>query len=93
MSTSFISAVEKHLPFIPIVFDRYHVMALMNKAIDELRREQQAQLDDEGGQILKGSRFLLLKNYEKLDQGEKNRLQSNSLKGLLLPLCIIAMGC
>jgi len=146
MSTSFISAVEQHLPFIPVVFDRYHVMALMNKAIDELRREQQAQLDDQGRQLLKGSRFLLLKNYEKLDQNRKNRLHqllalntplftmhtmpvclqvernssessgkkilskkpshswthgvqmpktqvSNSLKGLLLPLCIIAMGC
>jgi transposase len=75
MSTSFISAVEQHLPFIPIVFDRYHVMALMNKAIDELRREQQAQLDDEGREALKGSRFLLLKNYEKLDQDKKDRLQ------------------
>ena len=75
MSTGFISAVEEHLPFIPIVFDRYHVSALMNKAIEEVRREQQAQLDDEGRQILKGSRFLLLKNYEKLDEEKKDRLQ------------------
>lgn len=75
MSTGFISAVEEHLPFTPIVFDRYHVSALMNKAIEEVRREQQAQLDDEGCRILKGSRFLLLKNYEKLDQKKKDRLQ------------------
>ncbi len=75
MSTGFISAVEEHLPFTPIVFDRYHVSALMNKAIEEVRREQQAQLDDEGSQILKGSRFLLLKNYEKLDEEKKDRLQ------------------
>ncbi len=75
MSTGFISAVEEHFPFTPIVFDRYHVSALMNKAIEEVRREQQAQLDDEGSQILKGSRFLLLKNYEKLDEEKKDRLQ------------------
>jgi transposase len=75
MSTGFISAVEEHLPFIPIVFDRYHVSALMNKAIEEVRREQQAELDDKGTQILKGTRFLLLKNYEKLDQEKKDRLQ------------------
>ena len=75
MSTGFISAVEEHLPFTPIVFDRYHVTALMNKAIEKVRREQQAQLDDEGCQILKGTRFLLLKNYEKLDEEKKDRLQ------------------
>ena len=75
MSTGFISAVEEHLPFTPIVFDRYHVSALMNKAIEEVRREQQARLDAEGSQILKGTRFLLLKNYEKLDEEKKDRLQ------------------
>jgi len=75
MSTGFISAVANHLPFIPIVFDRYHVSALMNKAIEEVRREQQAQLDDEGNQVLKGTRFPLLKNYEKLDEEKKGRLQ------------------
>jgi len=76
MSTSFISAVEEHLPFVPIVFDRYHVSALMNKGIEEVRREQQAQLDDEEGKVLKGSRFLLLKNYEKLNEEKQDRLQS-----------------
>jgi transposase len=76
MSTGFISAVEEHLPFVPIVFDHYHVSALMNKGIEEVRREQQAQLDDEEGRYLKGSRFLLLKNYEKLDEEKQDRLQS-----------------
>ena len=42
MSTGFISAVEEHLPFVPIVFDHYHVSAMMNKGIEEVRREQQA---------------------------------------------------
>ena len=27
MSTGFISAVEEHLPFVPIVFDHYHISA------------------------------------------------------------------
>jgi transposase len=76
MSTSFISAVEEHLPFVPIVFDHYHVSAMMNKGIEEVRREQQAQLDEEGEKFLKGTRFLLLKNYEKLDQENQDRLQS-----------------
>lgn len=76
MSSSFISAVEENLPLVPIVFDHYHVSALMNKGIEEVRREQQAQLDEDGEKILKGTRFLLLKNYEKLDQEKQDRLQS-----------------
>jgi transposase len=76
MSTGFISAVEEHLPFVPIVFDHYHVSAMMNKAIEEVRREQQAQLDEEGEKFLKGSRFLLLKNFEKLDEEKQGRLES-----------------
>ncbi|MDZ7698310.1 MAG: transposase [Deltaproteobacteria bacterium] len=64
MSKAFISAVENHLPDVAIVFDRYHISALMNRAIEDLRREQQNQLDEDGKQVLKGTRFLLLKNYE-----------------------------
>ena len=74
MSTAFSSAVEEHLPGVAIVFDRYHVSALMNKGIEDLRREQQSQLDEEGQKVLKGTRFLLLKNYETLDQKKQTRL-------------------
>jgi transposase len=74
MSTAFSSAVEEHLPGVAIVFDRYHVSALMNKGIEDLRREQQSQLDEEGQKVLKGTRFLLLKNYETLDQEKQSRL-------------------
>ncbi len=76
MSTSFMSAVQEHLPFVPIVFDHYNVSAMMNRGIEEVRRQQQAQLDEEGEKFLKGIRFLLLKNYENLDEENKNRLQS-----------------
>jgi transposase len=74
MSTAFSSAVEEHLPGKAIVFDRYHVSALMNKGIEDLRREQQSSLDDKGKKVLQGTRFLLLKNYETLDQEKQSRL-------------------
>lgn len=64
MSISYTSAVREILPTTPVVFDRYHVMALMNKQIDNLRREMQHSLSDEDAKYLKGSRFLLLKNYD-----------------------------
>ena len=74
MNTGFLSAVEQHLPYVPVVFDHYHISALMNKGIEELRREQQLQLDEEGKTVLKGTRFLLLKNYETLDEEKQSRL-------------------
>jgi len=76
MNTGYIPVVQKYLPEADIVFDHYHVTALINKAIDELRREQQSHLDDMGRKTLKGSRFLLLSNYEKLDDEKQNRLNA-----------------
>lgn len=73
MSTSYTRAVKEHLPDVPIVFDRYHVMALINRQIDALRREQQ-QLDSKETRTLKGSRFLLLRNYHELSDNKKKRL-------------------
>lgn len=76
MNTGFPHAVQTHLPHVAIVFDHYHVSALINKAINELRTEQQGQLDEKEQKTLKGSRFLLLSNYENLDEKKQNRLQS-----------------
>lgn len=76
MSGSYYSAVQEALPRVDIVFDHYHVAALVNQAIDELRREQQRELDELGKKTLKGSRFLLLKNYDNLSVDRKERLHN-----------------
>ncbi len=74
MSRSFFWAVKDTLPKVAVVFDRFHIMALMNKAIDEIRRVWQGQLDKLGQKTLKGSRFLLLRNYDSLSDAKKTRL-------------------
>jgi len=74
MSRSFFWAVHDILPNVDVVFDRFHIMALMNKAIDEIRRVWQSQLDKIGQKTLKGSRFLLLRNYDSLPDADKSRL-------------------
>jgi transposase len=75
MSRSYVKAIEEHLPHVDIVFDHYHISALVNKAIDELRKELQADLDYQGKRYLKGSRFLLLYNYSNLTENNKKKLQ------------------
>jgi transposase len=76
MSGPYESAVREILPGVDIVFDHYHVMALISKAIDEIRREQQRRCNDVGLRTLKGQRFLLLKNFEKLGTNERSSLQA-----------------
>ena len=75
MSGAYKSAVEEFLTHVDIVFDRFHVMQLMNKAIDKIRREQQRIYSKEGNDVLKGSRYLLLKNIESLDPEQRTGLQ------------------
>ena len=76
MNAAYASAVKKYLPNVDIVFDRFHVVALLNTAIDEIRRDQQAKCNAAGLKAIKGMRFLLLTNYEKLDPRRQDSLGS-----------------
>lgn len=76
MSGSFESAVRSVLPKVDIVFDHFHVNALINKALDEIRREQQKKLEHTPRRAIKGKRFLLLKNYNTLDKSARVGLQA-----------------
>ena len=75
MSRSYFWAVHETLPGVEIVFDKYHIMALMNKAIDDFRKEYQGELDNLQKRTIKGSRFLLLANYSSLDSAKRTRLK------------------
>ena len=70
------SAVSEILPHVDIVFDHYHVAALMNRAIDDFRGQLQNEYEKTDQHTLKGSRFLLLKNYVSLDEEKKQRLDA-----------------
>lgn len=78
MSKAYIAAVRKNLPKAVHVFDHFHVIKLYNDKLSAFRRELFRQLTDEGQRlILKGTRWLLLKNPENLDplRNEKQRLE------------------
>ena len=75
MNAAYASATKKYLPDVDVVFDRFHVVALLNTAIDEIRRDQQAKCNAAGLKAIKGMRFLLLSNYEKLDPKKQNSLE------------------
>ena len=81
MSGGYIAAVEELAPGTPIVFDRFHVVKLVNTAVDELRRAHFRDASNARRKFVKGVRFLVLMRPEKLDRweqkhpGSKARLQ------------------
>ena len=78
MSAAYISAVQTHLPQALIVFDHFHVVKLMNEKLSDLRRDLYRNSEDsEERKVLKGTRWLLLKNPENLneDRDEAARLE------------------
>jgi transposase len=78
MSAAYIRAVRDHLPRAVHVFDHFHVIKLCNDKLSALRRELYHQLSSAPDrQVLKGTRWLLLKNPENLDpeRDEHQRLE------------------
>jgi transposase len=78
MSAAYRSAVSTHLPEAKIVFDHFHVVKLFNEKLSELRRALYREATEVmHKQVLKGTRWLLLKNPENLDakKDEKKRLE------------------
>jgi transposase len=78
MSAAYRAAVSTHLPRAKIVFDRFHVMKLFNEKLSDLRRALHREATDVmQKKVLKGTRWLLLKAAENLDEkrDEKKRLK------------------
>jgi transposase len=78
MSAAYCGAVSTHLPKAKIVFDHFHVIKLFNDKLSELRRALHREATDMmHKEVLKGTRWLLLKNPENLDteKNEKRRLE------------------
>src|SRR3954453_8005597 len=69
MSAAYRQAVSAHLPGATIVFDRFHVMKLYNDRLTQLRRDLHREATEVmHKEVLKGTRWLLLKNPENLDE-------------------------
>src|SRR5512147_1737678 len=78
MAPAYREAVATHLPEATIVFDRFHVMKLFNEKLSDLRRALHREATDVmQKQVLKGTRWLLLKSAENLDEerDEKKKLE------------------
>ena len=66
MGAAFIAGVKANFPNAKITFDKFHVIKLVNEAVDEVRRGEAKHND-----WIKGTRYLWLKNLQNLDEEEK----------------------
>jgi transposase len=77
MSASYRAGVEQHLPWAEITFDEFHVIQLVNKAVDEVRRQEVKSTPS-----LRRSRYLWLKDKHAWSNRQIN--QFHDLKRLNL---------
>ena len=78
MSPAYIQAVSRNLPDATLVFDRFHLVKLFNEKLSDLRRQLYREaIEGLHKDVLKGIRWLLLKNPQNLDEdkNERQRLQ------------------
>jgi transposase len=71
----FINQVQHHCPNAQIVFDFFHVVQAFGRVIDKVRRDEYLKATKQDKKVLKGSRYLLLKNEENLTEDQASRLE------------------
>lgn len=76
MGPAYQKAVRECLPGADIVFDRFHVMQNYSKAIQNQRRIEFRKANKSDKELMKGTHYLLLKNADKLNDKQNDKLQS-----------------
>jgi transposase len=88
MSPAYIRAVRDNLKRAVHVFDHFHVIKLYNEKLSAFRRQLFQELTAQGQKLLKGIRWLLLKNADNLDPQKNERQRLERALRLNEPLAI-----
>lgn len=78
MSKAFIKGLGEHFPNAHLTFDRFHVMKLVNQAVDDVRRKESKDRPE-----LKKTRYIWLKNRSNLNVKQEARLHELQTANLL----------
>jgi transposase len=73
MSPAFIKGIRQELPNAQITFDKFHVLKIINEAVDEVRRDEAKTTP-----LLKGARYTFIKNDSNLTAHQKSQKESLS---------------
>jgi len=69
MSPAFIKGVRENLPQAEITFDKFHILKVINEAVDAVRKAEARE-----NPLLKGGKYLVLKNRANLSTKQRERL-------------------
>ena len=75
MSGAYWAAVLDALPKVKVVFDRFHIIKLMNEKIDDLRRALVREAEGPLKMAIKGTRYLLLMRMDNLKDDQLPKLE------------------
>ena len=90
MSPAYTAAVRDHLPRSIHVFDRFHVVKLFNEKFSLFRQALQREAEGPlAKKVLKGTRWLLLKNPENLEDERNERKRLEKALALNKPLATV----
>jgi transposase len=70
----YIDLIKEYLPNVTLVFDRFHVVQQLLKAVDQVRRDEARELQKTNPGLLLRTRYLWLKNPETLTDRQRSRL-------------------
>jgi len=78
MSAAYISSVAQNAPQAKHVYDKFHVVELVNEAVDKVRRSVWNQEKDlEKRKLIKGTKWMLLsKSLDKFDEESRKRFDN-----------------
>ena len=72
----FRNATRAHAPQAAILFDKFHIIAHLGKALDTVRKSEYARLSGDKRRFIKGQKYTLLSHRENLDLDGKRALKT-----------------
>jgi transposase len=70
----YVDMIREQLPEATLIFDKFHIVQHLNKAVDEVRKEEAQELKKDNPELLKKTRYIWLKNPENLTDKQRARL-------------------
>lgn len=77
MSPAFIKGVRENLPNAEITYDKFHILKIINDAVDKVRKKEAATFG-----ILKNTKYIFLKNSRNLTERQSKKLADLSISKL-----------
>lgn len=74
MWANYVDAIRLRAPQATLVFDKFHLVRHLINAVNDVRKLEQKALRDSDPDLLKGTRFIWLKNPDNLTDRQRDRL-------------------